>query len=117
MSFLQKIYFNDKPLILTTDRDATVGGHPEMASFIYFSGASADSFVRAVQQMEKAGVKGALIEDKSEQALLGQLHGMYQPIDAAGGIAYNEQGAILMIFRRGKWDLPKGKLDKGESIE
>ncbi len=24
---------------------------------------------------------------------------------------------ILMIFRRGKWDLPKGKLDKGESLE
>ena len=22
-----------------------------------------------------------------------------------------------MIFRRGKWDLPKGKLDKGEKIE
>ncbi len=22
-----------------------------------------------------------------------------------------------MIFRRGKWDLPKGKLDEGESIE
>jgi len=22
-----------------------------------------------------------------------------------------------MIFRRGKWDLPKGKLDKGETLE
>ena len=22
-----------------------------------------------------------------------------------------------MIFRRGKWDLPKGKLDKGENLE
>ena len=24
---------------------------------------------------------------------------------------------LLMIFRRGKWDLPKGKLDKGETFE
>ena len=24
---------------------------------------------------------------------------------------------MLLIFRRGKWDLPKGKLDKGESLE
>ena len=30
---------------------------------------------------------------------------------------YNEKKEILMIFRRGKWDLPKGKLDEGESIE
>ena len=38
-------------------------------------------------------------------------------IIAAGGLVLNEQGDLLMIFRRGKWDLPKGKLDKGESIE
>ena len=38
-------------------------------------------------------------------------------IVAGGGIVTNEQGELLMIFRRGKWDLPKGKLDKGEEIE
>jgi 8-oxo-dGTP pyrophosphatase MutT (NUDIX family) len=38
-------------------------------------------------------------------------------IIAGGGIVTNELGELLMIFRRGKWDLPKGKLDKGESIE
>ncbi len=38
-------------------------------------------------------------------------------IIAAGGLVLNETGELLMIFRRGKWDLPKGKLDKGESIE
>jgi 8-oxo-dGTP pyrophosphatase MutT (NUDIX family) len=27
------------------------------------------------------------------------------------------QSEVLLIFRRGKWDLPKGKLDAGESIE
>jgi len=36
---------------------------------------------------------------------------------AGGGVVTNEQGDLLMIFRRGKWDLPKGKLDKGETIE
>lgn len=29
----------------------------------------------------------------------------------------NANNELLMIFRRGKWDLPKGKLDEGESIE
>ena len=36
---------------------------------------------------------------------------------AAGGLVLNEKKKILMIFRRGKWDLPKGKLDKGETLE
>lgn len=38
-------------------------------------------------------------------------------IKAGGGIVVNEQQAILMIFRRGSWDLPKGKLDEGETME
>jgi len=38
-------------------------------------------------------------------------------IIAAGGLVFNEQEELLMIFRRGYWDLPKGKLDKGETIE
>ena len=38
-------------------------------------------------------------------------------IVAAGGIVENENKEILLIFRRGKWDLPKGKLDEGETIE
>ena len=38
-------------------------------------------------------------------------------IIAAGGLVFNDQEELLMIFRRGFWDLPKGKLDKGETIE
>lgn len=36
---------------------------------------------------------------------------------AAGGIVQNERRDILFIFRRGKWDLPKGKLDTNETPE
>ncbi len=42
---------------------------------------------------------------------------MPQKLTAAGGIVENEAKEILFIFRRGKWDLPKGKLDEGETIE
>ncbi len=38
-------------------------------------------------------------------------------IIAAGGLITNDKNELLLIFRRGKWDLPKGKLDEGESIE
>ena len=39
-----------------------------------------------------------------------------QTIIAAGGLVLNEANELLLIFRRGFWDLPKGKLDPNESI-
>jgi len=38
-------------------------------------------------------------------------------IVAAGGLVVNEKNEMLFIFRRQHWDLPKGKLDEGETIE
>jgi 8-oxo-dGTP pyrophosphatase MutT (NUDIX family) len=38
-------------------------------------------------------------------------------IQAAGGVVQNEIGELLVIFRRGKWDLPKGKIDEDETPE
>ncbi len=40
----------------------------------------------------------------------------YTTIEAAGGIVENEKGEILLIFRREKWDFPKGKVEYGESV-
>ena len=36
---------------------------------------------------------------------------------AGGGLVINEAGELLLIYRRGKWDLPKGHMEKGESIK
>jgi len=38
-------------------------------------------------------------------------------VEAAGGLVYNKEDELLMIFRNRKWDLPKGKKEKGEGIE
>jgi len=38
-------------------------------------------------------------------------------VRAGGGLVINEKGEVLFMFRRGKWDLPKGKLDPGETME
>lgn len=41
------------------------------------------------------------------------------PVTAAGGIVYRFEAGkleVLLIYRRGAWDMPKGKLEKGESI-
>lgn len=38
-------------------------------------------------------------------------------IKAAGGLVKNKEGDYLFIFRRGKWDLPKGKIEIGENVK
>ena len=35
-------------------------------------------------------------------------------VEAAGGIVENELGEMLLIYRRERWDLPKGHIDAGE---
>lgn len=42
---------------------------------------------------------------------------MFKVIEAAGGVVTNTKEEILFIRRLGKWDLPKGKIEKGESLE
>jgi 8-oxo-dGTP pyrophosphatase MutT (NUDIX family) len=37
-------------------------------------------------------------------------------IEAAGGLVKNERGEYLFIYRKERWDLPKGKIEKGESM-
>ncbi len=40
----------------------------------------------------------------------------FEQVQAAGGIVECD-GKILLIHRHGKWDLPKGKIETGESTE
>jgi len=42
---------------------------------------------------------------------------IFRIIDAAGGAVKNDEGDLLMIYRYGHWDLPKGKIELGESNE
>jgi len=41
---------------------------------------------------------------------------LFSIIDAAGGLVRNSDHKLLCIYRWGKWDLPKGKAEKGETI-
>ncbi|MBK7684372.1 MAG: NUDIX domain-containing protein [Bacteroidetes bacterium] len=43
---------------------------------------------------------------------------LYTILKAAGGVVINSQtNKLLMIFRNGKWDLPKGKIEAGEEAD
>lgn len=39
----------------------------------------------------------------------------YKIVEAAGGAVFNLENEILFIYRRAHWDLPKGKMDPGET--
>lgn len=41
----------------------------------------------------------------------------YKEVKAGGGLVKNIEDKFLFIYRRGKWDLPKGKSEKGETIK
>lgn len=57
-----------------------------------------------------------LVSDNLEK-LWTNFSSIYKVIEAAGGVVFNQNDEILMIYRLETWDLPKGKIDKGESPE
>ena len=61
--------------------------------------------------------KDTVVEISDLQSFLDEVKSALLFIKAGGGYVLNDHGDLLMIFRRGFWDLPKGKLDKGETIE
>lgn len=58
-----------------------------------------------------------IIIDKNIDLVFEKFVSFFQIIEAAGGLVFNAQKQLLMILRNGKWDLPKGKIEKDESIE
>jgi ADP-ribose pyrophosphatase YjhB (NUDIX family) len=56
-----------------------------------------------------------LVKDKAE--FKKKICSLYTVIEAAGGVVLNNENKILWIYRLGKWDLPKGKLEKLENFK
>lgn len=54
---------------------------------------------------------------KNPQKILNKLIEMFDYIEAAGGYVINKKNESLVIYRYGKWDLPKGKIEKDEAIK
>ena len=49
--------------------------------------------------------------------LIEEFKACFNYLEAGGGLVFNSKGEFLVIQRNGIWDLPKGKLEKGENFE
>ncbi|HHV04065.1 MAG: NUDIX domain-containing protein [Bacteroidales bacterium] len=61
-------------------------------------------------------LKHLVVPVKDPYASFRQICNHFVVIPAAGGIVTNPSGFLLMIYRYGKWDLPKGKQEVGETL-
>lgn len=112
-----KIYFNDKPLFLCDELNKEINSyaHHDDAVFIdEFSSAAVNSMIHEMRQ-EKVHA-GIFYHPKLEE-LKKAFWKKFVIVEAAGGLVQDEKKEVLFMFRRKKWDLPKGKLDRGEKPE
>jgi 8-oxo-dGTP pyrophosphatase MutT (NUDIX family) len=71
----------------------------------------------AVKQFEqRTELAGLLLHSSDVPRSWKEFRGRYTFVQAAGGAVTDEQGRLLAIHRLGRWDLPKGKVEKGEEI-
>lgn len=112
-----KIYFNDKPLFLCDSIDREIEPymhHDDAVSMDEFSSHAIKSILHEMQQPK---VHAGVLLHTDLEALKKAVWKKFTVLQAAGGLVLNEQQEVLMIYRRNKWDLPKGKLDPGETLE
>ena len=112
-----KIYFDDKPVYLCNEIDIELKEilqHPDAVFIDEISSPAINSLLHEIKKIEfHAGV----ILHTDLALLRKSFFKHFQLIEAAGGIVENNKQEILFIYRLNKWDLPKGKLEKGENLE
>jgi 8-oxo-dGTP pyrophosphatase MutT (NUDIX family) len=112
-----KIYFNDKPLFLADAISEEIEPYRHHDDAVLIDEFSLNGIKSMIHEMRAEKVHaGIFLHDNLEQ-LRKAFWKKFQVVQAAGGLVLNDEGDILMMYRRSTWDLPKGKLDPGETLE
>lgn len=109
-----KIYFGEKAVYLCdeiTDELHELLHHPDAVFIDELSTPAINSLLHEIKKENfHAGVIWNVDFDKLKKSFFKH----FTFIEAAGGVVQNEQKDVLFIMRLGKWDLPKGKMEKNE---
>lgn len=111
-----KIYFNDKPLFLCDAIDKTIEPYLHHDDAVFIDEFSSQALKSMIHEMELQKIHAGILQHKNLEELKKAFWKKFTIVQAAGGYVTDKKNELLMIFRRGKWDLPKGKLDPGETL-
>ncbi|HET9278270.1 MAG TPA: NUDIX domain-containing protein, partial [Flavitalea sp.] len=112
-----KIFFNDKPLFLCNDVNAELQPYVHHDDTVFIDELNLHTVKSMIHEMQDASIHAGVFFHHDLEELKTMFFKKFTPVKAAGGFVLNENKEVLMMFRRGKWDLPKGKMDKKESFE
>ena len=106
---MYKVFVNDKPLFLTDE----IVKETDFQLFLLESADIKQIIVKIFQNK----IQKAYLYHPDEKEIMKTLKTKIPIQKAGGGLVYNNKNQVLFILRNGKWDLPKGGIEKGESIE
>ncbi len=104
------VYFTDKTLIFTAEK-------PTGEWFVVSPAAPEEKISRAKITQILENHNFVAVVCTAPEAVFSRFAEDFTQVEAAGGVVVDRAGRALMIHRNGRWDLPKGHLEAGESIE
>jgi 8-oxo-dGTP pyrophosphatase MutT (NUDIX family) len=111
-----KIYFGDKPLFLCDEISGEINNYIHHDDAVFIDEISAPAINSMIHEMHQQKIHAGVFYHSDLQRLRATIWKKFTVLKAGGGAVKDKKGNLLLIFRRGKWDLPKGKLDKGETL-
>lgn len=114
---MYEIYINERPIFLMNSKDI-LGRVMDQTHLIGRYTGKVKNVMNYVDTMEKSPkFHSVTLHYHDLDQLWADFQTQFQVIEAAGGVVKNNSDKVLVIFRRGAWDLPKGKIDEGETPE
>jgi len=106
---MYKVFVKENPIILT-DSKLNLNG----MIVVPFESIEIEKIISFLNQDL---LKGIRLYHADLEWMWAKFQTYFKVIEAAGGLVKNDQDEVLMIYRFDKWDLPKGKIENGETIE
>ncbi len=111
---MYEIYVNEKPLILISDNKVDKFRSKDNILLAKYPG-KPKFLLNYIDMMEKGSkFDKVVLYDTDAKKIYKDLKTIASPVKAAGGIVFNNKNELLVIFRKGFWDLPKGHIHKNE---
>lgn len=112
-----KINFLDKTIFLMQQSDVAMESIGALKDVIIIPTTTESEIQNALEFIKQSKSLDICITHEDVEFLINSFFTPFHIIEAAGGLVVNNNKEILFIFRRGKWDLPKGKMEAGETPE